>query len=697
MKRDLTATPRTDFEALSASPLDAALVYLTCGFAVYAPAAGSKLPAGGSSGVSGLTSKTATTDPALVREVYHIHPTYNVAARLDACDPQLCVLDLDTYAAHGTEGAEDSRDGAEVLRAWCGEHDVALPETWALRTASGGMHLLFKLPEGATLPKSRANLLTRVDFLGAGHGEVLPPSTITGDPLRTAPYSWVAGHSPIDSAPLAELPRPLYDLWAQAGAHGGPGAKGRNVTLASMCGRWWGTEDETEDELTAHALDWNARQADPLPEAEVCKVAASIASRPKAARRGGATQGELADFMRQDPELRESFGTNVLDGGRYVRGALPWSQLFDGVRRWDDADDENLFVYLQDRAGARSKDRVRGALTIVMAERRFNPLREYLLHELPAWDGRGRADWWLNDMLGVADSEYTRAVAHTFARGAVLRAMQPGCKVDLCLVLVGEQGRGKSLNVRRMALRGEFLCEGADLGDPRGLAEALVGRWFVELAELQGMAGRGAGAVKQELTRQVATVRLPYARHPTDLPRSCVFVCTTNDVRFLADPTGSRRFLPVQVAEVEPAMGAWALDERFAAGYYAQLWAEVVAEYQRALALPSEQFAAAFPVALTPDMEAEARRVREDYEVEDTDEGAVFQWLDNARLREGVTRVCARQVAICALGLDGKALRRRATNHVASILDKAPGWRNVGRQRVGEYGTAQAWEWGGVS
>lgn len=674
--------------------LDAALSYAGLGLAIYAPAAGSKFPEGGSSGKLGLTSATATTDAERLRLLYADNPDRNVAARLDACTPQLCVLDLDTQAAHPHTPPDP--DGIDALREWADKQGVALPETWAARTASGGLHMLYRLPEGEALPKSEDNLLPHVDALGAGHGEVLPPSRIAGDPLRAEPYRWVEGHAPQD-LPLAELPRELLDLWREAKAKRGGGVPaGRNSTLASLCGAWR-REGCDAGEIERRALEWNNQQPDPLPDSEVRKTAASVSRYPKG--KGGShapTQGELADFMRSDPDLRGAFGQNMLDGGLYVRGPLPWSQLYEGVRRWTDADAENLFVYMQENAGARSKDHVRGAFTICAAENTFNPLRETLENDLPEWDGYARAEHWLHDLLGAPNTPYVRTSAALWARGAVLRAMQPGSKFDYSLVIVGPQGVGKSVTLRRASPRPEFFCEGiTDLSKPQEVAEQTRGRLIVEIAELAGATGKRAENLKQELTRQVTTVRLPYERHAIDLPRSCVFAFTTNDPRFLSDPTGARRFLPVRVAVVEPRLKSIATDEQACRAYWLQLWAEVMTYYRAAIALPSEQFDAAYPTTLSEDMEQEAERVREVYTVEDTDAGAVAEWLD-AALARGVTRVCARQVAINALHIEGAALRRSATKHVSDLLDRMAGWRRCeGKQRVDGYGVCTAWDFMG--
>lgn len=413
-------------------------------------------------------------------------------------------------------------------------------------------------------------------------------------------------------------------------------------------------------------------------------------------KRGGKNPKQIffVDLMRTDPDVMGAFGTNELDGGIYVTGPLPWDMLGE-QRRWQDADAENLFCWAEDRAEKAGRRDVEGAFTIVAAENRFNPIAQ-MLDALPEWDGEARADWLLWALFGCEATDYTRAVSHTVMRGAVLRAYRPGAKFDYCLTLIGPQGCGKSRGVARMAMRPEFLCESvSDLTDHKLTAEQTLGKWICELAELEGMTGRRLTGVKQALTMTHATVRLAYGRNPIDLPRSCIFVATTNEPLFLSDPTGARRFLPVRCAVAD--RGGWEhATENQLEAFVMQAWAEVVREYKAALALPSEQFAEAFPVWLSPDMERAADEAREAASIEDTDAGAINEWLATA-VGMGTTRVCARQVAEKALEADmSRQTSRRITADVTRILNTCcPGWTYAGKQRVAGYGTVRAWDYTG--
>jgi hypothetical protein len=406
------------------------------------------------------------------------------------------------------------------------------------------------------------------------------------------------------------------------------------------------------------------------------------------------TQAQLVEFMRRDDRLRGKFGTNVLDGGLYVCGPLPWDEGGER-RRWTDADAELLFCYAQARTGTNSRRNVAGAFTITAAANEFNPIAD-MLDELPPWDGKPRADELLAVVFRCRNNEYTRAVSHAFMRGAVLRAYEPGCKFDSVLTLIGPQGCGKTYGTRLLAMRDAFLCETVtDLTDHKRTAEQTAGKWLCELGELEGMTGRRLTGVKQAITMQTVTVRLPYTKHAVDLPRSCCFVATTNEANFLTDPTGNRRFWPIRCADTSLSNRWHDASDRQLRARIARAWAEVRDEYKqaRAKAADADEFRKLYPTTLPPDIERMADRMRDAASVEDTRVGVVREWLESTALREGITRVCARMVAERALCIDmGHQRGHQLTNEVSAILDACPGWQAVGKQRVQGYGTCRAWE-----
>jgi predicted P-loop ATPase len=98
-------------------------------------------------------------------------------------------------------------------------------------------------------------------------------------------------------------------------------------------------------------------------------------------------------------------------------------------------------------------------------------------------DETPRLDTFLHVYCHVADTPYSRAVSSKTLLAAVARVMEPGAKVDTMTILEGEQGLQKSEAWRALAGAMWFADGLPDLHD-KDAAQALNGKWFIELAEL---------------------------------------------------------------------------------------------------------------------------------------------------------------------------------------------------------------------
>ena len=273
-----------------------------------------------------------------------------------------------------------------------------------------------------------------------------------------------------------------------------------------------------------------------------------------------------------------------------VEGGLGWNA---GATTWAPVDDDYLFARIQERYKFGGKSIVRSdknvvkAFSILCDGRGFDALTD-MLEGLPEWDGVKRKDTLLIDCLGAEDCAYTRAVTALLLRAALARAFQPGCKFDYMVVLQGPQGAGKSTMIRLLAMRQEFFVDDVKNIGAKDAQEQIQGRWFVEMAELAAFKGRYIETLKSFITSQVDSYRVPYAKRPVQLSRRCVLVGTTNLGEYLDDPTGNRRFLPVECS----GKGMRSLFGTGIEGYIEQVWAEALVDYRenpgKALVLPAE-------------------------------------------------------------------------------------------------------------
>ena len=241
------------------------------------------------------------------------------------------------------------------------------------------------------------------------------------------------------------------------------------------------------------------------------------------------------------------------------------------VGEWDAQDDSRTSMWLtRAERFAPSTALVAEAIETLAHANKFHPVRDWL-RSLPKWDGVSRVDGWLTAHVGVLDSEYVRRVSRYFMIGMVARVMKPGVKFDYCLVLEGMQGKGKSTAAR--ILGGEWYGDtDLDLTNKDSMT-ALRGKLVYEFPEMASVTRAEASKQKSFLSRQFDEFRPVYGRREIRLPRQVVFIGTTNEWEWNKDPTGGRRFWPVDCAGVFDLEGLQAARE--------QMFAEALLLFER--------------------------------------------------------------------------------------------------------------------
>ncbi len=204
----------------------------------------------------------------------------------------------------------------------------------------------------------------------------------------------------------------------------------------------------------------------------------------------------------------------------------------------------------------------------------FNPARSYF--DGLKWDGQSRFAALATDILHLNGENlllYTTYLTNWMV-AAVTRSYRPGAKFDSILVLVGSQGRKKSMFFQ--------ILGGAFYGVPdQGAINstdskmALHRNLINEIAEIDKLNGKtDARLVKNLLSVQSDLYRVPYGRKVTDHPRKFICAGTANEPEgLLADFTGSRRWWIIEVGDEK-------IDTEKLAEMRDQLWAEAKALFQ---------------------------------------------------------------------------------------------------------------------
>jgi predicted P-loop ATPase len=244
-------------------------------------------------------------------------------------------------------------------------------------------------------------------------------------------------------------------------------------------------------------------------------------------------------------------------------------------REWTDTEESRMKAFFEGTYSMYSQNKLQDALLIYFQNHKVNPLLDIL--EKLEWDGKPRVEHFLHDVMKCEDSEYTRECSRLIFAGGIHRAYRPGCKFDDMIVLIGDQGTGKSTITRWLNIEEQFYQEIKTIAGKEGI-EAIRGVWIGEVSELMAMTRvKEAEAVKAYITSQKDSYRPPYQKNVQTIPRRCVFIGTTNNPQFLTDKTGNRRFYPVKVN----SDGYKLLDnEKPVREYIRQAWAEAVHLYK---------------------------------------------------------------------------------------------------------------------
>lgn len=356
----------------------------------------------------------------------------------------------------------------------------------------------------------------------------------------------------------------------------------------------------------------------------------------------------------------------------YLMGSVPWEER-NNFRAWGTSDDSSLFSLIQSDYGLTSRNDFFDAIKIVSRRNRYHPIKEIL--DGLEWDGEEHISKLLPEYLGTENTPYTREVMKLFMLGAVARIYQPGVKYDYTIIFQGKQGIGKSTFLRLLALSDEWFNDSLDSLDSDKSAQALMGSWIVELAELKSLARTAGGvdSVKRFLSATQDKYRVPYERRADIFLRQCVFAGTTNKSDFLQDETGNRRFLILQTGVNKPIKNLFnikAMDDIKAA------WAEAVHIWK------TER-----PALILPDsVKQEAETLQKQSMADDGKIGIIEEYLKDKQ------RVCAVEIWQKALFEAGRPQKWQAAE-INDIIAQLPEWEKMKSPgRFGEYGHQKGYE-----
>ena len=304
-----------------------------------------------------------------------------------------------------------------------------------------------------------------------------------------------------------------------------------------------------------------------------------------------------------------------------------------------------------------SKDKAMEGILMAGDTASQNPLQKYLTG-LEWTDQTPRIDRFLTTHMGAPNTKLVHRISRCFFISAVKRAMCPGAKVDTVLILVGEQGLGKSRSIAALFGAEYFKDTPLDLSSADARRAISAGVWGYELGELDSFSKRDWSTIKAFLSADSDYVRMSYGRFHEDYKRQLVFVGTSNKIAILSDPTGSRRFWSIRVTSMDVEGITRDRD---------QLWAEAM------VALNSGE-----NWWLDSDAAGDLAKYNESYASSDPWESEIVTHLEGG---PGLVFITTTTLLNQALGLSIDRVTRREGHRVAGIMT-ALGWE-PGRGKEG--------------
>jgi len=396
------------------------------------------------------------------------------------------------------------------------------------------------------------------------------------------------------------------------------------------------------------------------------------------------TTNNLNLILANDQYLKLAFKLNEFDSKTYITKSMPWRKV-EALEPMKNVDYSGVRNYIECVYGITAVQKIDDALALIAQKNSFHPVRDYL--SSLSWDGIKRVDTLLIDYFGANDNEYTRAAIRKSLCAAVTRVFNPGTKFDMVLVLVGAQATYKSTFIRKLGK--DWFSDSFSTFQGKEAYEQLQGAWLIEMAELSGLKKAEVETVKQFITKTEDSFRPAYGRTVETFKRQCVFFGTTNDIEFLRDSTGNRRFNPIEVHKNKATKSVKDLSD----AEIDQIWAEVVELYKQGESL-----------YFSEDENSIAKVSQQNHSVTDDRVGIIeqylntkfpsdwdkmdayerTQWLEDPLSKNGSEYkqfVCSYEIWCECLGEDRKKFNSYSTREINSIMKTLSDWEYVGTTR----------------
>lgn len=316
----------------------------------------------------------------------------------------------------------------------------------------------------------------------------------------------------------------------------------------ALCKLGW-PEEETVCHLWRHLTykDWPGLTED-FVRTVVNAVYAEDAAEQKMPRQTSAPEEPLMQQVIRRMESRYVLRYNTVMGYTEYRTnhtwITPWAPVTDKVI--------NTFTTDLQLAGLKVWDRDVRRYVYSTRIREHNPIEHYLYSLHDSWDGRDH----IGALAATVPTPYPELWEGWFHKWFLAMVAQwLGRDVhygnSIVPLLISDQGMHKSAFCRSLLpqeLRRWGYTDNLSLAEERKVHLAMSQMLLINLDEFNRISPqKQQGFLKNIVQLASVKVQRPHARHTEDVPRLASFIATTNMPDVLADPTGSRRFVGVEV------------------------------------------------------------------------------------------------------------------------------------------------------
>jgi len=186
---------------------------------------------------------------------------------------------------------------------------------------------------------------------------------------------------------------------------------------------------------------------------------------------------------------------------------------------------------------------------------KVHPVKEYF-RQLPRSDpDENQYISQLAQTLTPANPEKWNEYLTKWLMGVAANTLQDiGCQNHTCLVLTGEQGKFKTTWLDYLCPQSlkSYLFTGKIDPQSKDTLTLIAECLFINIDDqLKALNKRDENELKNLITTPAVKYRRPYDIYIEEYPHLASFMASVNGNDFLTDPTGSRRFLPFEVINVD--------------------------------------------------------------------------------------------------------------------------------------------------